>query len=113
MIDYSALLYDPVYASLGVPAMLTTTSGIVDITIIDETRASNSNFSGFLETRSVRAAACARIYELTQKGVDRSEYDGSPISFNDAFWIIHSHEMLGSPNGEALGQVRFFLKRST
>ena len=39
-IDYSALLYDPVYAELGVPATLTAagTAGEVAITVIDDTR---------------------------------------------------------------------------
>ena len=39
-IDYSALLYDPVYAELGVEATLTAagTAGEVVITVLDETR---------------------------------------------------------------------------
>ena len=33
-IDYGALLFDPVYAELGVPAVI----GTGDITVIDDTR---------------------------------------------------------------------------
>lgn len=111
MIDYSALLYDPVYAELGVPAMLTTTSDVVEITVIDDTRA-KTLMTGSLETRSVGPGAFARIPELTEKGVDRSDYAGGILSFNGRMWIIRSYELSGSPNGEDLGEIRFLLKSS-
>ena len=110
MIDYSALLYDPVYNVLGVSAKLTAAmAGIVMITVIDDTRA-KSLTDGSLETRSIGPGAFARVPELTALGVDRSDYDGSALAFNGRTWIIRSHEMRGSPNGEDFGEVRFFLK---
>ena len=109
MIDYSAVLFDPVYAELGVPAMLTTTAGVFDITVIDDTRA-KSNLGGFLETKSVGPGAFVRVYELIEKGVDASEYANSMLSFNGRMWLIRYGEKRGSPNGEDFGEVRFFLK---
>jgi hypothetical protein len=110
-IDYNALLYDPVYAEIGVPAMLTHTAGVSDITVIDDTRA-KTNTSGPLEVRSVGPGAFARVPELTNKGVDRSDYDGSMLAFNGRIWIVRSHELRGSPNGEDQGEVRFLLRAS-
>ena len=110
-LDYSALLYDPVYAEIGVPAMLTTTAGIVDITVIDDTR-QTTNLSGQMMVLSVEPGAFARIPELTAKGVDRADYKGCMLSFNGRMWIIRNFELRGSPNGEDLGEVRFLLKSS-
>jgi hypothetical protein len=111
MIDYSALLYDPVYAELGVDAMLTTTAGVFDLTVIDDTRPKTQT-SGSVESRSVGPGAFARIPELMNKGVDRSDYVNSMLAFNGRMWIVRSYELRGSPNGEDLGEVRFLLKSS-
>jgi hypothetical protein len=32
------------------------------------------------------------------------------LTFNGRSWIVRSYELRGSPNGEDLGEVRFFLK---
>jgi len=108
-LDYSALLYDPVYNALGVPAMLTHTAGVSEIRVIDDTRA-KSLTNGSLETKSVGPGAFVRVPELTANGVDRSDYDGCALAFNGRTWIVRSHEMRGSPNGEDQGEVRFLLK---
>ena len=110
-IDYSALLFDPVYAELGVPAMLTTTAGVIDITVIDDTRP-KMTASGSVEVRSVGPGAFARIPELNEKGIDRSDYVNSMLAFNGRIWIIRSYELRGSPNGEDVGEVRFLLRSS-
>jgi hypothetical protein len=104
-IDYSALLYDPVYAELGVDA---TMNGIA-ITVIDDTRP-KTNASGALEVRSVGPGAFARIPELTGKGIARADYVDATLTFNGRSWLVRSYELRGSPNGEDVGEVRFLLK---
>jgi hypothetical protein len=112
MIDYSADLYDPIYAGLGVPATLSAgTAGEVTITVIDDTRR-KTQASGSVEMRSVGPGAFARIPELTAKGIARTDCDGATLTFNGRTWIVRSHEPCGSPNGEDLGEVRFLLKSS-
>ena len=109
-IDYSALLYDPVYAELGVPATLTVgTAGEVALTVIDETRP-KSNINGTMEVRTVGPGAFARIPELAEKRIVRDDYQGATLTFNGRTWVVRSHELRGSPNGEDLGEVRFLLK---
>jgi len=103
-IDYSALLYDPVYAELGVDA---TMDGVA-ITVIDDTRAKVQG-SGGVEVRSVGPGAFARIPELTAKGIAREAYKGAALSFNGRTWEVRSYELRGSPNGEDLGEVRLLL----
>src|SRR5262245_41213766 len=110
-LDYNGLLFDPVYSILGVPAMLTHMAGVSEVTVIDDTRA-KSNTTGSLEVRSLGPGAFARVPELIDKGINRSDYVNSMLSFNGRMWIIRSYEMRGSPNGEDKGEVRFFLKAS-
>jgi hypothetical protein len=110
-IDYSALLYDPVYAELGVDAVLTAagTAGEVAITVIDDTRP-KTNTSGSAEVRSVSPGAFARIPELVENGIARDDYLDAILEFSGRAWVVRSYELRGSPNGEDVGEVRFLLK---
>jgi hypothetical protein len=115
-IDYSALLYDPVYAELGVPATMTIAGGTaVEITVIDDTRPKVLPVSAgtqAAEVRSVGPGAFACIYELAQKGIARADYADAVLAFNGRSWIVRSWELRGSPMGEDWGEVRFMLKES-
>jgi hypothetical protein len=110
-IDYSALLYDPVYAELGVDAVLTAagTAGEIAITVIDDTRP-KAITSGSAEVRSVGPGAFARIPELADNGIVRDDYLGAVLTFSGRSWVVRSYELRGSPNGEDVGEVRLFLK---
>ena len=110
-VDYSALLYDPVYAEIGVPATLDAgTAGEIALTVIDDTRPKTlpAGISG--EVRSVGPGAFARIPELTAAGIARDDYADAVLTFNGRTWTVRSYELRGSPNGEDLGEVRFLLK---
>lgn len=110
MLDYSADLYDPVYAELGVPATLTAgTAGEIALTVIDDTRPKTST-SGTVEVRSVGPGAYVRIPELAGNGIARDDYLDAVLSFNGRSWMVRSYELRGSPNGEDVGEVRFLLK---
>jgi hypothetical protein len=112
VIDYSTLLYDPVYAEIGVPATLDAgTAGQVEITVKDDTRPKVQAASG-VETLGVQPGAFARIPELTAKGIMRHDYKDSMLTFNGRSWIVQNYELRGSPNGEDLGEVRFLLIES-
>jgi hypothetical protein len=110
-IDYSAMLYDPVYAEIGVPAVI----GTADVTVIDDTRpkvlpVAVTSSSGPAEVRSVGPGAFARIYELTSAGITRDVWPGATLAFNGRTWVVRSWELRGSPMGEDMGEVRFLLK---
>jgi hypothetical protein len=119
MIDYSALLYDPIYAELGVEATLTAGASEVALTVIDDTRPKTTTSgtvavrgAGTVEVRSVGPGAFARIYELAGKGITRDDYFDAVLAFNGRTWVVRSYELSGSPNGEDLGEVRFLLKEA-
>ena len=109
-IDFSVLLYNPVYAEIGVPA----TMGAASLTVIDDTRPKVMAAVGSpLEVRSLGPGAFARIPELAGNGITRDDYLDSVLTFNGRSWVVRSYELMGSPNGEDLGEVRFLLKETS
>src|SRR4029077_12248700 len=95
-IDYSALLFDPVYAEIGVPATMTADSTAVDITVIDDTRPKVLPVQAgarAAEVRMVGPVAFARIYELAQKGIARADYADAVLAFNGRSWVVRSWEL--------------------
>jgi hypothetical protein len=113
MIDYNAMLYDPVYAGIGVVATLNVAGdaeGVV-VTVIDDTRP-KSLPAGSAEVRGVGPGAYVRIPELTTNGITRDLWLDATLTFNGRSWTVRSYELRGSPNGEDLGEVHLFLKAS-
>ena len=111
-LDYSALMYDPVYAELGVPAQFTAGAAVVSLTVIDDTKPTSMTPGGgaAAEVRSVGPGAFARIPELNAKGIARAAYMDAALTFNGRSWTVRSYELSGNPNGEDKGEVRFLLK---
>jgi hypothetical protein len=108
--DYSALLYDPVYAELGVPTTMTTAAAdAAVVTVIDDTKPV-TNQGGNGQVRSVGPGAFARIPELVANGITRDAYIDAVLTFNGRTWTVRSYELIGDPNGEDAGEVRFLLK---
>ena len=112
MIDYSALLYDPVYAEVGVPATLTladTDGTEVGITVYDQTRKKVLP-AGVAEVHGIGPGAFARIPELTTNGISCEDCRGAVLTFNGQSWLVRNFEEQGSPNGTSFGEVLFMLK---
>jgi hypothetical protein len=109
--DYSALMYDPVYAELGVSATITTPDAdAAVITVIDDTKPATTTVGTTGEVRSIGPSACARIPELVANGIVRAAYMDAVLAFNGRSWTVRSYELTGNPNGEDKGEVRFLLK---
>ena len=109
MIDYGVLLYDPVYAEIGVPAEFISGAIEVEITVIDDTRPKILP-AGSAEVRSVGPGAFVRIPELEEKGVTKDDWLNAGLNFYGRSWTVRSFELRGSPNGEDVGEVRFLLR---
>ena len=108
-LDYAALLYDPVYREIGVPATFIAGEIEASITVIDDTRP-KSLPAGSAEVRSVGPGAFVRIPELVAAGITRDDWMDASLTFNGRDWIVRSYELRGSPAGEDQGEVRFLLK---
>ena len=110
-LDFSALMYDPIYETLGVPATINTGAGDVPLTVVDNTRpVSIATVGAPGEVRTVGPGAYARVQELTAQGVTRAQYVDASLTFNGRAWTVRSYEFTGNPNGEDYGEVRFLLK---
>ena len=110
MIDYSALLYDPVYREIGVPATFIMGEIEASITVIDDTRPKQLPAGSFADVRGMGPGAFARIPELVAAGITRNDWQDAVLTFNGRSWTVRSYELRGSPNGEDQGEVRFLLK---
>ena len=109
-IDYSAMLYDPVYAEVGVPATLSAgTAGEITLTVIDRTKP-KTVANGSAQVQTAEPIAFARVPELVGNGIVSDDYVGAELTFNGRTWTVRSYELEGNPNGEDAGQVRFLLK---
>ena len=109
------MLFDPVYAEIGVPAVMTVAGGAdTAITVIDDTRPKDLPLPGTsgAQVHSVGPGAYARIPELAGNGIARAAYLGAALTFNGLSWVVRSYELRGSPMGEDLGEVRFMLKEA-
>jgi len=111
MIDYSALLYDPIHAVLGVPATLTVGATEVALSVIDDIKPKVEASSG-VQTRGVEPGAFARVPELNARGIAVDDCIGAVLAFNGRSWTVRNFDLIGNPNGEDAGEVRFLLKEA-
>lgn len=108
--DYQAVLYDPIYARLGVSATLTPLEpGLsVSLTVIDKTAGIAIDL-GDTSLQTVKPAAAVRMVELSENDLEPADVDGGTITFNGKTWTIKGFMPKPSPNGEADGEVLLFL----
>ena len=109
--DYGALLYSPVYATLGVPAQLTLAEGEpgILVTAIDKTSGIEVAGGGAFDVLTIKPAAAIRVHELATLGVALADLDESTLSLNGQLWRVRSHMLKPSPRGEAEGEVFLIL----
>ncbi|MCW2854366.1 MAG: hypothetical protein JWM84_4030 [Nocardioides sp.] len=111
MVDFSSLLYGPVYATLGAPALLTLVEGEpgILVTAIDKTSGVEVAGGGSFDVLTIKPAAAVRSRELAALGVALADLDESTLSLNGREWRVRSHMLKPSPQGELAGEVYLIL----
>lgn len=117
LIDYRAQLYDPIYATLGVPAVLTTVgnssvdSVTANLTLIDRTSAEALQLGGLgrVSVETTKPVYRVRAYELADNDIDPDMLDRATVVVNGATWTVNSHGPRPAPTGAADGEVALFL----
>ena len=108
--DFSTLLYDPIYATFGSPAVLVPNrpgaTGVI-VSVIE--KASSADVSEEFELGTIRPGVFVRMRELTAAGVLTAELDGALLTYDGRSWRIEAHAPRPGPNGEASGEVLLFL----
>ena len=117
-IDYQALLLDPIYATIGVAAVITldtdsdSEAPTFDVTVIDKTGGvSLGDHDSKVET--LEPAACVRYSELTSNGLSPVDLDGASIEFNGSSWKIKSWPKRPVPSGARKGELLLILGNET
>ena len=106
--DYQALLYSPIYVSLGVTAELVTSAGTsATVTVLDKTTGIDVGTDTIVET--IKPACIVRAAELSDNDITRTDLPEGQITFNGNTWRIKSTQPKPSPNGESDGEYILFL----
>ena len=108
--DYEALLYDPLYAAFGVPAVVTPSrpdAVPVAVTVIERTASTDP--SEEFELGTLRPGAFVRRRELDEAGIAPAELDGGTLAFGGRSWRIDAHSPRPGPHGEASGEILMHL----
>lgn len=109
MTDFAALLYGPIYSTLGVAAVLDLGSdGQVTLTVIDKTAGADVGGDG-LDVHSIKPAADVRVTELNDNDLERDDLNGKAITFNGSTWTVITHLIKPGPQGETSGEIRMVL----
>ena len=108
--DYQVILYDPIYAAFGSPAILTPNrpeAAAVAVTVIERTTTIDA--SEEFELGTLRPGAFVRRPELANIGIAPAELDGGTLAFGARRWRIEAHAPRPGPDGEASGEILMYL----
>lgn len=107
--DWASLLYAPIYATLGVEAVLTVACGDppMALTVIDKTAPAAINFRS-ADVLDIKPACMVRAADLAD--VDKAKLRDASITFNGNTWTVKSHELIPAPTGEGQGEIRLILE---
>lgn len=118
--DWASLLYAPIYATLGVDAVLTVACGDppIALTVIDKTAGSSSSFGNGanrnglnfsdVNVMTVLPACMVRATDLAD--VEPAKLRDAQIAFNGKTWRVMDHEPVPAPTGEGQGEIRLILE---
>lgn len=102
---------DNSYLAFAVDATLTVGTAVMPIRAIDKTQGLEVSEQNNLQT--IRPAACLRMSQLLELGIQHPDLVGGSLELNDKVWRIHSHLLRPTPDGELKGEVIVFLLDET
>ena len=107
-LEYQALLFNPIYYDLAVPATLTTTWGSsLSVSVIDHT--AGVTLTDRMSVESIRPVVRVRGTELTQNAIQVADLPNSQITVNGQSWRIKATRTMPAPTGELVGEVMLIL----
>lgn len=110
MMDYAAILYDPLYASFGTDAVIRCLySDDFPIRAIDCTSGIEVTEGSGIDVKTIRPAAIVRMRELIDLGLGREDLEDAALELNDKLWRVKASMPKPGPSGEANGELYLFL----
>lgn len=107
MVQYDAMLLDPLYARLGDSASISIAGASSYITVIDKTVGEEFNYGSGIDVATARPAADVRVADLDRLGISRDELVGATLTFNGNTWRIESTHPRPKPGSR--GELRLWL----
>lgn len=115
MVDYQAMLLDPIYEVLGVDATVTLEDGVTSfegLTVIDKTSGVQLGDQG-TKVDSIEPACCIRYAEWKDRGRTPDDFEGATIAFNGSSWKIVGFPKRPVPSGARAGEILLILSSET
>jgi hypothetical protein len=108
--DYTAILYDPLYASFGTDAVIRCLYSVAfPIRAIDCTSGIEVTEGSGIDVKTIRPAAIVRMRELTALGLGREDLEDAALELHDKLWRVKASMPKPGPQGEANGELYLFL----
>lgn len=110
LVDFDALLFEPVQTIFGDDAaVLATTGSAGSITLSAIDKTAGIEVAGGIDVQTILPAAVIRMAELIGKGVSRLDLDGATLTLNGKAWLVETHRLVPGPGGEAAGECLLLL----
>ena len=108
--DYTQLLYAPLYNTFGADAVIRCLySDAFPIRAIDCTSGIEVTESSGIDVKTIRPAAIIRMRELAERGLSRDDLEDAAIELNGKLWRVKACMPKPGPSGEANGELYLFL----
>lgn len=109
--DYQASLYDPIYNTVGVPAVLTLSTGdeFPDLTVLDKSAGVDTG-EGTVQVQTMKPGAVIRAAELAANEITLEQLQDAVLFMSGFYWTVTSYRPAPAPTGEAEGEVVLLLK---
>jgi len=112
MVDFNALMLDPIYAAMGVPGVITLPdSRTFNATVID--KSAGVEVGNNVAMPTVLPAAAIRYSEMTTLGLSPDDMIGATLTMNGFTWTITNTKKNPNVSGEKLGDVFLVLNQQT
>ena len=107
--DYAQLLYAPLYATLGVDAVI---RGVYfdtfPVRVMDMT--SGIEIGDLVGVKSIQPAAVVLASSITGNGLSREDLEGVTLELAEKLWRVKATMPKPSPVGEAHGEIYLILE---
>lgn len=114
MIDFSSLLYAPIYRAFGVQATFSCLYGDrVELTVIDQTGGVEVADASAIDIKTIRPAVIIRAADLAAQGFDAADLEDSQLVLGDRVWRVKATMPKPAPTGESEGELYLFLIEDT
>jgi hypothetical protein len=90
MVDFDAVVLDPVYQTFGELAVLSIGTSSYDVVVIDNTKGVSVEDGSIAGMHTIRPAVDVRRSALAAHGLDASQLAGGQIVFATTAWRIKS-----------------------